>query len=385
VYERYFRFFDHYPKKDSLFFVLPREWEAKGGKIKASTPIRDDIKIVSTKALFFHSHYPIIKGLLKGWMPNSHRIIKQNAKRGDILYTAIEPNLLTTYFNAKFAKRNGMRHIFFTWQNVPYNQRLGGLKLKITEFIIRGTIKNSVGAICGNTKAAEILKKYTDAKFNILVAPIAGVDVDKFGGSYTDAYKRNNNLNDKVVVTFSGVFDKRKGIETLLNAFLISVRKRENLHLIMIGTGPLRNYIEDFINRHNLTNNTTLIDWLPNEELPAILSNSDIFIHPSEPSKGWEEQFGFSMAEASASGLPIISTDTGSIGEVVIDQKTGILVKPGDANRLSAAIDYLVDNPQKRMEMGADGRRYIGENFSDKAIAMKFYNFFSNVGVQNNG
>ena len=384
VYERYFRVFDYYPQKDSLFFVLPKKWEAKGGQIKVKTPIRKDIEIVTAKALFFHSHYPLVKGLLKGWMPSALKIIKKNAQKGDILYTAIDPHLLTTYFNAKFAKKNGLHHIFFTWQNIPYKQRLSGLKLKMTEFIIKETIKNSSGAICGNTKAAEILKGYTNPEFKIIIAPISGVDVDRFNNNYPNDFKRKNNLESKIVMTFSGVFDKRKGIKTLLDAFLISAKKFENLHLVMIGTGPLKNYIENFINEFNLGNNMTLIEWLPNEELPMIFSDSDIFIHPSEPSGGWEEQFGYSMAEASSSGLPVISTNTGSINEVVIDKKTGILVEPGNPAQLSDAIEYLIKNAQIRKEMGKNGRSFITENFSHKIIANKFYDFFTDIMAEKN-
>ncbi len=384
VYERYFRVFDYYPKKDSLFFILPKKWEAKRGQIKVDTPIRKDIKIISTRAFFFHSRYPFVRGLLKGWMPNSLKIIKKNAQKGDILYTAIEPNLLATYFNAKFAKKNGIHHVFFTWQNVSYHQRLRVLKLKMKELIIKETIKNSSGAICGNTKAAEILKKYTNPGFKILIAPISGVDVDRFNNNYSNNFRRENHLENKTVMTFSGVFDERKGIKTLLDAFLASVKKYKNLHLVMIGIGPLKSYVEDFINKFNLGNSMTLIEWISNEKLPAILSNSDIFTHPSEPSRGWEEQFGYSMAEASSSGLPVISTNNGSINEVIIDQKTGILVEHGNPDQLSAAIEYLIQNPQRRKEMGTNGRSFIIENFSHKVIANKFYNFFNSIIVEKN-
>lgn len=379
VYERYFRVFDYFPKKEELFFIIPKAWEAKGGKIKVEVPVRQDIEIASTKAFFSHSHYPIIRGLLKGWMPEAKKIIRQNAKLGDVLYTAIEPNLLTTYFNARLAKKLGLKHVFFTWQNVPYQDRLGGLKLKITEYIIRNTIKNSSGAICGNHKAAEILKKYARPDFKILVAPISGVDTDRFLPNLVSDFRQRRGLEEKIILTFSGVFDERKGIDTLLEAFRLSLNKNQNLHLVMIGVGPLRSNIETFVSKFNFQNNLTLIDWLPNEELPAVLAGSDIFVHPSEPSGGWEEQFGYSMAEASASGLPVISTDTGSISEIVIDKKTGILVVPKQFEQLSHAILDLARDSALRKQMGENGRRYIEDNYSHRIIAKKFYDLFNSL------
>ncbi len=379
VYERYFRVFDYFPKKEELFFILPKTWEAKGGKIKVEVPVRQDIKIVSTKAFFSHSHYPIIKGLLKGWMPEAKNIIRQNAKAGDIVYTAIEPNLLTTYFNARLAKKLGLKHIFFTWQNIPYKSRLRGLKLKFTEYVIKKTIQNSAGAICGNHKAAEILKTYAGPYFKILVAPISGVDIQRFKPEIQSDFRKKYDLENKTILTFAGVFDDRKGIKTLLKAFSEVLKKEANLHLGMIGTGPLEDFIHGFIKQNLLQKNITVIPWLPNEQLPGVFSGSDIFIHPSEPYGGWEEQFGYSMAEASASGLPVISTNTGSISEIVVDKETGILVQPGNPEQLSRAIINLATNPTLRQQMGESGRKHIESNYSHRVVADKFNKFFNEL------
>ena len=216
VYERYFKVFDYFPKKESLFFILPRIWEAKGGKIKVKIPGRQDIKISGARAFFYHSRYPVIRGLLKGWMPRARKIIENNAAQGDILYTAIEPNLLTTYLNSRLAKRLGLKHVFFTWQNIPHEKRLSGLKLWLTRALITRTVDNSAGAICGNHKAAEILKKYIRRPdFKILVAPISGVDTEKFRPNTPSDFRQKYNIENKTILTFAGVFDNRKGIKTL--------------------------------------------------------------------------------------------------------------------------------------------------------------------------
>lgn len=379
VYERYFKVWDYFPRKEKLIFILPKKWSAKSGKIKVSVPKREDLEIMPVKAYFTHSHHPLVRGLLKGWMPSAKNIISKLAKPGDILYTAIEPNLLTTFFNVRLAKRLGMKHVFFTWQNIPYKKRLRGLKLKFTEWIIRQTVKNSAGAICGNSKAAEILREYASKDFKILISPISGVDTDKFRPGLTSDFRKKYNLENKIVFTFAGVFDERKGISLLLEAFADSLEKESRLHLVMIGTGPLKSFTENFVKSKKLENNITLIDWLPNEELPGIFANSDVFIHPSQPFGGWEEQFGYSMAEASASGLPVIATNTGSISEIVIDGKTGILLEAGDHQKLIDSMLKLAYNLELRKNMGEQGRRCVEENFSHRVVAEKFSKFFINL------
>ncbi len=380
VYERYFRVFDYFPKKERLTFILPKDWEAKGGKIKVKTPRRGNIKIISSKAYFTHSHYPVVRGLLKGWMPGARKLIQQGAKSGDILYTSIEPNLLTTYFNSRLAKKLGLKHVFFTWQNVAYDARLKGIKLWITERIIKWTVQNSAGAICGNHKAAEILKKYvTRSDFKILVAPISGVDIEGFRPDIQSDFRQKHGIEDKTVLTFAGAFDERKGIKTLLAAFSEALKKASDLHLVMIGTGPLESYIRDFVGQNEMQNNITAIPWLPNEQLPGVFVGSDIFIHPSEPYAGWEEQFGYSIAEASASCLPVISTKTGSIGEIVLDGVTGVLLEPQRVDRLKDAILTLAGDVDLRRKFGLAGRKHIEENYSHSVIAGKYYNFFSTL------
>lgn len=379
VYERYFKVWDYFPEKNRLVFILPKKWTAKGGQIIVSTPCRDDLKVIPAKAYFSHSHYPLIKGLLKGWMPSAKNIIKNQAQAGDILYTAIEPNLLTTYFNARLAKRLGLKHVFFTWQNVPYKTRLHGWKLKATEWLIQQTMANSSGAICGNTKAAEILQTYAGKDFKILVAPISGVDTEKFRPHLLSNFRREHQLEGKTVLTFAGVFDERKGIQTLGVAFKEALAANSQLHLVMIGVGPLRTWMEKFRRDHDLVGQVTLIPWLPNEQLPEVLCAVDIFVHPSEPYQGWEEQFGYAMAEASACGLPVISTHSGSIEEVVLDKKSGILVEPGHAELLKEAILKLTADPHQRDNMGITGRMHIVGNFSHIVVAEKFHKFFNSL------
>lgn len=379
VYERYFKVWDYFPEKERLVFILPKIWKAKRGQITIEVPKREEIKIIPTTAFFNHSHYPLVRGLLKGWMPWGKRIIERESSPGDILYTAIEPNLLTTYFNAKLAKRLGLKHVFFTWQNVPYKTRLQGSKLKMVEGLIQKTIANSVGAICGNTKAAEILKEYVGENFKILAAPISGVNVKDFHPDISSDFRQKYNLEEKTVLTFAGVFDERKGIPALLDSFLEAYQENKNLRLVMIGVGKLKVYIEEFVKTHHFENEITLIKWLPNEQLPGVLCASDIFAHPSEPQRGWEEQFGYSMAEASACGIPVIATRSGSIEEIIIDQQSGILIEPGNSRQLKEAILKLAADRHRCGNMGMRGRRHMEENYSHEVVAEKFHQFFEKL------
>ena len=82
--------------------------------------------------------------------------------------------------------------------------------------------------------------------------------------------------------------------------------------------------------------------------------------------------------EASAAGLAIVSTDSGSINEIIINEEIGILVKTGDSLGLSRAMLRLAGDSELRTRFGIKAREHICKNFSREVIANKFYEFFKN-------
>ena len=105
---RHIRVFDFFKKKNDLVFILPEVWKMKDGKVTMRPIEKPGLKIIPTPAYFFHSRHFLIGGLLKGWMPGTGSILKKLSHPGDVVYTAIEPNLLTTYLNGRLAKKLGL-------------------------------------------------------------------------------------------------------------------------------------------------------------------------------------------------------------------------------------------------------------------------------------
>lgn len=376
---RHIRVFDFFKKKDDLVFILPKVWKMKDGKVIMKAESRPGLNIIPARTFFFHSHYPIIRGHLKGWMPATGRLLKKMSKPGDVLFTVAEPNLLMTYLYGRLAKKLGLKHVFFTWQNVRYEERITGLKLRITKWLIKKNISLSHGAICGNIKARDVLMPYLPVGFKVITNPISGVDTEEFKPIEQSEFREKNKLRSKLILTFVGALDKRKGISTLLESFMTSLAKEPNLHLLLIGAGPLDDFVGAFVSEHGLEKSITRFPWLPNDQLPEILSSSDMFIYPSQPYGGWEEQFGYSVAEASACGLPVISTSSGSIPEKVIHGETGLLVEPGNQEAFVRAILTLASDPDLRKKMGEAGRRCIIEKFGQPIVAQKMEEFFRSL------
>jgi glycosyltransferase involved in cell wall biosynthesis len=101
------------------------------------------------------------------------------------------------------------------------------------------------------------------------------------------------------------------------------------------------------IERHRLAPRVTIEDAVPAERLAALYAASDLFVLPSH-----YEGFGMAYAEAIAHGLPVIGTTAGAIPDTV-PAAAGVLVPPGDAVSLGAALRRLIENGAERAALAA--------------------------------
>lgn len=127
-----------------------------------------------------------------------------------------------------------------------------------------------------------------------------------------------------------------KGQTYLIQAAARLHLKYPNLHLLIIGDGPLRPSLESELQQSGLP--YTLTGYIPqaHQALPAL----DLFVLPS-----LSEGMGLVLLEAMQAGVPIVASAVGGVPEVLREGKDGLLVPPGDPNLLLAACSQLIDNP----------------------------------------
>jgi len=372
IYQRFFKMFDYFPEEFQFVFVLPAVWRAKQGKVIYRAPESDKYQVITQEAYFSHSNYPLVGGLFKGWQPGFGGALKKylQQEKIDLVYAASEPHLMSTCFYCQSAQKHNLKIILFSWENISFRQKFSGWKLKIFEKIIKKNLKMSKGLFCGNEAACQIFDNYNH-KIKKTICPISGVDTELFRPS-----ERNS---DKTRFLFAGAIGQRKGIFLIVEVFANLVEKYNNLELIICGSGEDEDKLQKLIKEKGLSDFIKIFPWLDSNQLAEKFGSSDVFLYPSLPEKGWAEQFGFSMVEAQAAGLPVIATRIGSISEVVKDQETGLLIKPGDHRELSVAMEKLHLNKKLRQEMGRAGRRWALDNFSYQKVAEKMAKFFKEV------
>lgn len=372
IYQRFFKMFDYFPADFEFIFILPKTWPAKKGKVIYQPPVSKKFKVITIPAYFYHSNYPIIGGILKGWQPKFKKVLADliAKEKIDLIYNASEPHLLATYFNSLAAKACHLPQIIFSWENIPFKSKFKGIKLKIFEYLINKNLAIASGLICGNQKAKQIFDQYNRSLPKI-ICPLSGVN--------TDLFKPGTKANDKIVFLFAGALGKRKGIFLIVNAFKELIKKYPNISLTFCGAGEDEQELRNKVTKENLENNVQFINWLPPEKLADLFKQVDVFLYPSIPENGWEEQFGFAMAEASAAGLPVIATKIGSINEVVIDGQTGILIPANDQGSLQQAMEKLIIDKELRIKLGKNGRQFIETNYSYQKVAARLAQFFQQI------
>lgn len=163
--------------------------------------------------------------------------------------------------------------------------------------------------------------------------------------------------NDTVAITVASLV-AHKGHTVLFKAVRSVLNEYADFKLLVMGTGPLRNKLENDVNELNISNKVVFTGL--RGDVAVLLKASDIFILASTEREG----LSVALIEAMATGLPVIASNLGGIPEVVKEEVNGILVPPKDVEKLACAIKRLVSDKRLRDEMGRQGQKVYKEKFT---------------------
>ncbi|TFZ00196.1 glycosyltransferase family 4 protein [Ramlibacter humi] len=165
---------------------------------------------------------------------------------------------------------------------------------------------------------------------------------------------------DETLFLFCGRFEKQKGVDVLLEA-AARVAPPARFRLVLCGTGELQPQLMQQAHRLGLGGRVLWAGWQP--DVRPYYAAADVFVMPSR----WET-FGLVFLEAMNYGLPILSTRTQAVPEVVEDGVCGLLSANEDANQLAANMYSLAMRADLREELGANGRRQLARFSYDEFL-----------------
>jgi len=173
---------------------------------------------------------------------------------------------------------------------------------------------------------------------------------------------------------------EKKGIETLLNAFSRVAQKHPDVSLIQVGSGPLTSTLHALAQTLGIADRVRFLGALPHEKVLHLMQHAEIFALPSQTAiNGDSEALGIVFNEASACGIPIVSTWHGGIPEAVLHEETGLLSPEYDPAVLAANLDTLLSNRALGESMGRQGRDYVCANFNIRTQTTKLESIYNEV------
>lgn len=152
-----------------------------------------------------------------------------------------------------------------------------------------------------------------------------------------------------ISILFMGWIDKEKGVFELLEAIkaIVSCSDKRSIKLLMAGEGNALDEIRNYVVANELQKYVELLGWINEKQKIKYLKEAHILILPS-----YMEGMPNVVIEAMASGLPVIATNVGVVGEMIKTGKNGIVIEPRNSEEIVLALDQLLNNADLRYRLG---------------------------------
>lgn len=173
-----------------------------------------------------------------------------------------------------------------------------------------------------------------------------------------------------------------KGFDILIDACAQLKDRRLDFACEIIGDGSLRDDLEQRVVNHNLQERIHFAGEQSQNYVLTALRNCDVFVLASSvDERGASDIFPTVIAEAMASGKPVISTTVAGIPELVVNGETGLLVAPRDVNALADAMERLAIDEKLRSDFGRASRERIEQKFTIEKTIEPLLERFAATGV----
>jgi phosphatidyl-myo-inositol dimannoside synthase len=206
-----------------------------------------------------------------------------------------------------------------------------------------------------------ISRPISDSARATMVKIAPGIDTDHFAPVDSTDLKKSLGLAGKKVIVSVGRLVHRKGQDVLIAAMPEILREIPDAHLLLIGEGPYRQYLQSQVKKIQIDSHVTFIGRISYADLPRYICLGEVFAMPARSRlAGLEvEGLGIVYLEASACGLPVIAGNSGGAPDAVQEGVTGLVVDGRDAQTVAQSISELLAAPERARQMGLAGRAWI--------------------------
>jgi glycosyltransferase involved in cell wall biosynthesis len=253
-----------------------------------------------------------------------------------------------------------------------------GAKRKLLVCVERLAMACAQTVMCNSASLATetlALRLTSGRKVKILGAGSAiGVDCEHYSPKETDLRAELGIPDGAMVVGFTGRLTHDKGVPLLFEAFEDIRESQPGVYLLLVGwwdeaEDAIDSALREKILRHSNVRCTGFV-----RDVAPYLRAMDIFALPTR-----REGLPNAILEASATALPIVTTDATGARDAVVHGLTGLMVPAGSSSALQEALLKLLYAPQLRERMGREGRRWVQRNFERRHVLARNAHFYRDL------
>jgi len=176
--------------------------------------------------------------------------------------------------------------------------------------------------------------------------------------------------NEKVEILYAGRLLKLKRVMDSLKATRVLVEQGiKNFHYTIIGDGEEKERLHSYTRRHNLQEFVSFLPFMSPEEVRGYMDKADIYIFSSNFYEGWGAVVNESMNSACAL---LVSHAVGSAAYLIQQGNNGLVYECGNIKDMTAKLRFLLEDGDRRREMGKKAYQSLKENWNAETAVMRF-------------
>ena len=285
--------------------------------------------------------------------------------RPHVLLLDEEPYSLVAFQGTQWGRKLGARVLLYTKQNLfrRYPPPFGWTQ--------KWVLRQAAGMLVVSPECEDVLAR-KGYRGPVTVLP-HGVDTVAFSPGPGEERRRQLGLTGPVI-GFAGQLEERKGVLELLEAVRrLQQTRGEGVQLVVIGDGPLRQRVEEFVADHLAPGQARVLGFISHHDMPGYLRAMEVLAVPSRTTRHWKEQFGRVLLEALACEVPVVGSDSGHIPHLIEETGGGLVFPEGDAEGLAERLGWVLDHPAQARKKGKRGREIVVQEYSSERVAERLY------------
>ncbi len=234
-----------------------------------------------------------------------------------------------------------------------------GLLRKRAIQVMHYNLRTATRIIC----VSEALKHHLVVRWRVAAEKILvfpnGVDVQRFRPDKSANFKVRSTLRLETnpLIIFVGNFYAWHDVSTLLEAFSRLINVKPEVRLLLVGDGDLRQAMVQRTIDLGIQSSVRFTGLLAHAEVPELMAAADVAVVPYPVMKHDLWLSPLKLFEYMASGTAVVASRVGQLKDVIQDNHNGLLVPPGNASAMAAALKRLIDDPTLRLRLGQQARK----------------------------